>query len=373
MSANVVVVVRLNKTMKIVEELGLDAVLVTYEWNVFYYLGVPRAGGSFLLYERDGTAKVLTPALDFHRVSDALGGSVEVLPYATYELPNFPKLLKGRLSDWIVKYLLDSGFSRVGLDLSYSTQLARELNDRLKDRVKVEDVGPAVATQRSIKDESEVELMRQALNIAENGFRKLLTDGIEGLSEKRVAAKLDSLIRLDGAESIPFDTIVASGPNSAYPHAFPTDRIIGKDVVTIDFGARYSGYCSDTTRTLYVGDSSHEVLKVVEAVSEALTVAADLIGDSVKASEPDSAAREVLRKYGLEQYFIHSLGHGVGLEVHERPRLAQGVDDLLVEGMVVTVEPGVYIPGKFGVRLENMVLVKKRGYEFLNKLPIIVP
>ncbi|MEM2005543.1 MAG: aminopeptidase P family protein [Zestosphaera sp.] len=363
---------RLGKLMRVVEEFGLDAVLVTYEWNVFYYLGVPRSGGVFLLYERDGSARVLTPALDYHRVSDAVKGSLEVMPYATYELPGFPKLLKGRLSDWLVRYFSDSGFARIGLDLSYPTQLAFELSERLRDRIKVENVGSAIALQRSIKEGDEVEFMRQALNIAERSFVKLLAEGIEGLSESQVAAKLDSFMRLEGAESIPFETIVASGPNSAYPHAFPTGRTIGKEAVTIDFGARYGGYCSDTTRTLAMGGSSPEVMKVVEGVSEALTAASDLISDGVKASEPDSVAREVLRKHGLEQYFIHSLGHGVGLEVHERPRLAQGVDDVLMEGMIITVEPGTYMPGSFGVRLENMVLVKKRGCEFLNRLPIII-
>ncbi|MEM2021127.1 MAG: aminopeptidase P family protein [Zestosphaera sp.] len=361
---------RLGKLKRVLEDRDLDAVLVTYEWNVFYYLGIPRASGNFILYEDGGILKVLSPALDFWRVSDLVGGSVEVLPYSTYELPGIPKLLKGRLSDWLVKYLIDSGYTKVGCDLSYSTQLSQELGGRLKNHVKVEDVGTLIATQRSVKESGEIEFVKSALSIAESSFSRLVSEGINGLSEMHVAAKLDSLMRLGGAESIAFETIVASGPNSAYPHAYPTERIISNDVVVLDFGAKYKGYCSDTTRTVFIDNLSDEVSRVIEAVGEALTGAADLISDGVKASEPDSLARSVLRKHGLEQYFIHTLGHGVGLEIHERPRLAQGVDDVLVDGMIITVEPGVYVPGKFGVRLENLVLVRKSGCEVLNKLPL---
>jgi len=362
--------VRLSKLAKIIEELNLDAVLVTYEWNVFYYVGVQRPGGSFILYEKNETPKILTPALDFWRLTDFAGRVVEVIPYTTYELPGFPKLIKEKLSEWVAKYLSNSRYSRVGLDLGYSTPLAREVSEKLRNQVV--DVSSQIAMQRSIKEPEEIELIKQALRISENSFTKLLSEGIREFSEREVAARLDSYMRLGDADGTAFETIVASGPNSAYPHAYPTNRKVSKeDVVVFDFGARFMGYCSDTTRTL-VPESNEEAKKALEAVSEALNTATDVIRDGVKSSEPDSAAREVLRKYSLENYFIHSLGHGVGLEVHERPRLAQGIEDTLVEGMVVTVEPGIYIHGKLGIRLENLIVVRKSRAETLNKLPLIM-
>ena len=362
---------RLNKLAKIIDELNLDALLVTYEWNVFYYVGVPRAGGSFILYEKGGNIKILTPALDFWRLTDMTGGVVEVVPYATYDLPGFPKLIREKLSEWLSRYLSDSKYGRVGLDLSYSTPLSREVSEKLRNHLTVVDVSSQIATQRSIKESEEIELIKQALRISEDSFIKLLDEGVRGLSESVVAARLDSYMRLRGADGVAFETIVASGPNSAYPHAHPTNKkISNEDVVVLDFGARFMNYCSDTTRTL-VPEINEEAKKALEAVNEAVNAATDVVRDGVKSSEPDTIAREVLRKHGLENYFIHSLGHGVGLEVHERPRLAQGVEDTLVEGMVVTIEPGIYIHNKFGIRLENLVFVRKSGAEVLNKLPLI--
>lgn len=363
---------RLSKLARIIDELNLDAVLVTHEWNVFYYFGVQRPGGSFIMYEKNETPKVLTPALDFWRLTDFAGGVVEVIPYTTYELPGFPKLIKEKLSEWVAKYLSNSRYSRVGLDLGYSTPLAREVSERLRDHIAVVDISSQIAMQRSIKEPEEIELIKQALRISENSFTKLLNEGVREFSEREVAARLDSYMRLGDADGTAFETIVASGPNSAYPHAYPTNKKISKeDVVVFDFGARFMSYCSDITRTL-VPETNEEAKKALEAVSEALSAATDVIRDGVKSSEPDTIAREVLRKHSLENYFIHSLGHGVGLEVHERPRLAQGIEDTLVEGMVVTVEPGIYIHGKFGIRLENLVVVRKSRAETLNKLPLIM-
>lgn len=363
---------RLNKLAKIIDGLNLDAVLITYEWNVFYYVGVPRSGGSFVLYEKGGTPKILTPALDFWRLTDEVGEGVEVIPYTTYELPGFPNLIKGRLSDWIIKYLSDSRYSKVGIDLGHSTPLAREVSERLRNHIVVEDVSSQISMQRSIKEPEEIELIKQALNISESSFTKLLNEGVRELSEREVAARLDSYMRLGGADGVAFETIVASGTNSAYPHAYPTNKKVSvDDVVVFDFGARFMNYCSDITRTL-VPEISEETKEALEAVSEALNAATDAIREGVKSSEPDSVAREVLKKYRLENYFIHSLGHGVGLEVHERPRLAQGIEDALVENMVVTVEPGIYIHNKFGIRLENLVVVRKSRAETLNKLPLVM-
>jgi len=365
--------VRLHKLKNILEEHGLNSLIVSYEWNVNYYLKLPRASGTFIIVESEATPKVLTPALDLWRVSNHVKSKVEVLPYAGYELPGLDvKPITGKVSDWVINYLRSSKARKVGLDLSYVTSLNHELQMRLANEVEVVDVGPSIAAQRSVKEPEEVEHIKKALSIAETAFVRVLENGVLGRSEAEVSALIDSNMRLRGAEGIAFDTIVASGPNSAYPHAYPTDRVLTEgDLVVVDFGARVNSYCSDTTRSLRMGKVEPEAMKALEAVKEALLESTELIREGVQSSEPDSKARDVLRKYGLDKYFIHSLGHGVGVEVHEKPRLAQGSKDVLVEGMVVTVEPGVYIPGRYGVRLENLVLVRKSGYEVLNKLPLI--
>jgi len=187
-----------------------------------------------------------------------------------------------------------------------------------------------------------------------------------GLTEMAVAAELEHRARLAGAEAMSFETIVASGERSALPHGRATRaKLPRQGFVTLDFGVVLDGYMSDMTRTVHLGKTRADEREVYDSVLEAQEAAVAAVAPGVTASEIDAVARSVLRRAGLGKYFSHSTGHGVGLEIHEGPRLAAKQKQVLEEGMVITIEPGVYMPGKFGLRIEDMVLVTSKGGEVL--------
>lgn len=323
-----------------------------------------------LIVERDGSVTALVPALDYWRAVDNIKlEKVTVVPYATYELPDIELKLVQPPHVYVPEVLKGHSIRKVGVDNPYS-RLVSEVEKTLGS--KVLDLSEEIADARAIKHEEELELMRRALHITERSVEKVLKDLKPGVSEKAVAALVEYYMRSGGADGLAFETIVAFGPDAAYPHATVTDRTLReKDVVVMDLGAQVSSYSSDLTRTALVGNVG-EVRKVAEVVSEAVAVSIDSVKDGVPAEEVDGRARDVIRRSGYGKYFVHSLGHGVGIEVHEKPRIAQGSKDVLRDGMVVTIEPGVYIPGRFGVRIENMVVVRKYKAEVLNSLATII-
>jgi len=364
---------RLKKILNLMEAKNLDAMLVTQDANVFYFTSLPRPAGTYFFIIRGWQPKLLTPALDYWRVSDTIK-DVEVIPYARYELPAIEtKPVTVRPSEWVVTQLRSVNAKRVGLDIGEVTPMATEVARRLGDDVEIIDVSKDILEMRAVKEPSEISAMREALRISEEAFRKTLNELKPGMKEYEVAALLEGTMRFLGADGYAFETIVASGPNAAYPHAVPSTRQLGAgEAVVTDFGARFGGYCSDMTRTPVIGQPDEELRKALEAVKEAVDEATDAVAPGVKVSEVDAIARKVLEKNGLSKYFIHALGHGVGIEVHELPRLAQGVDEELKPGMIVTIEPGVYVHGRYGIRIENMVLVTSSGREVLNKVPELV-
>jgi Xaa-Pro aminopeptidase len=197
-------------------------------------------------------------------------------------------------------------------------------------------------------------------------FDGMLTYISAGQTEMQVAAALEYAARLAGAEAMSFETIVASGERSALPHGRATAvKLPRRGFVTLDFGVILDGYCSDMTRTVHMGKALPGEREVYDSVLEAQEAAVAAVAPGVSAGEVDEAARSVLRRVGLDQYFSHSTGHGVGLEIHEGPRLAAKQTQVLEQGMVITIEPGVYMPGKFGLRIEDMVLVTATGGEVL--------
>ncbi|HHW07756.1 MAG TPA: aminopeptidase P family protein [Clostridia bacterium] len=223
-----------------------------------------------------------------------------------------------------------------------------------------------VETFREIKDGSELELMKKAASIADQAFHDLLSILRPGLTETEVAAQLEYRMRRLGSEGPAFDTIVASGPRAALPHGTATDRRIAPgDFVVFDFGATYQGYRSDMTRTVVIGQASSKQKEIYQLVLRAQLAGLQAVKANETCESVDSAAREVIAKEGYGEFFGHSLGHGVGLDVHENPRLAQGNKLPLKPGMVVTVEPGVYLTDWGGVRIEDMVLVTGDGCEIL--------
>jgi Xaa-Pro aminopeptidase len=224
----------------------------------------------------------------------------------------------------------------------------------------------AVERLRRIKDPAETDLVRQAVNLGSSLFPSLLKTIRPGVAETQVAAKLEYSARQAGASGMSFDTIIAAGPRSALPHGRASSTPIPPHgFVVLDFGVILAGYCSDMTRTVMVGRPSAKERGWYDAVLEAQLAGIAAVRPGATAGEVDEAARNVLKRSKLDKYFTHSTGHGVGLEIHEAPRLATGETTVLEPGMVLTIEPGIYIPGQGGVRIEDMILVTKTGCEIL--------
>ena len=231
-------------------------------------------------------------------------------------------------------------------------------------------LNPVINDLRSIKTELEIKKMKTAQEISEYAFGEVLKEIKIGMTEKEIAAKLDYLMKKSGAIGQAFETIVLSGKNTSLPHGVPTNKKIESgDFVLIDMGANFEGYCSDMTRTFAVKSASQEQKKVYDIVLRAQEKALSLLKSKLKAKDIDKAARDIIEKTEYKGKFGHALGHGVGLDIHESPTLSIKSDQILKEDMVVTLEPGIYIENKFGVRIEDMVLVKKDGYQNFTKVP----
>ena len=240
--------------------------------------------------------------------------------------------------------------------------------EQWKEKLEVEfiPVSGWVEELRSIKTEQEIENIRQAAKIGDQAFAELLPKIRSGVSEIEIALELEFLMRRAGASGMSFSPIIASGPQSALPHARPSERILMYgDFVVFDFGCIVNGYCSDMTRTIVIGEPEEQHLLIYDLVLEAQleSLAADAPGRM--GSEIDAIARDIITDAGYGEYFGHGLGHSLGLEIHESPRLSKADHTVLQPGMVVTVEPGVYLPGFGGVRIEDLVVVREDGHEVL--------
>jgi Xaa-Pro aminopeptidase len=232
--------------------------------------------------------------------------------------------------------------------------------------VRLKNAPALVERQRMVKDEGELARIRAAVQVGASLFDRALKVLRPGIKETDVAGEMEYAARRAGAEEMSFPTIIASGTRSALPHGRASERPIApRGFVVCDFGVILGGYCSDQTRTVWMGAPSKDARHAYEAVREAQEAAIAAVKPGISAAEVDAAARTVLRRARLARYFTHSTGHGVGLEIHEAPRVAAGQKDLLRPGMVITVEPGVYFPGKWGVRIEDMVAVTEDGREVL--------
>ncbi len=230
------------------------------------------------------------------------------------------------------------------------------------------EMNESLLAERAVKSQSEIENIISAQRIAEMAFSNILDFIHAGVTERDIALRLEYDMRRLGAEGVSFETIAVSGANSSKPHGVPTDKPIENgDFITMDFGALYGGYCSDMTRTVAVGYADDEMQMVYETVLSAQLSGIAKIAPSVAASEVDAAARSVIEKAGYGEYFTHSLGHGVGIDIHEKPNLSPKSDEILQCGNVVTCEPGIYMPEKFGVRIEDMLFVTENGCENITK------
>ena len=341
---------RLDGLREALERLGLSCLVVTGVENVRYLSGFSGSSG----------AAVVTPERSV-LVTDG-----RYKDQVTGESPSWETVIyTGKMTEAVAGVLPRGG--AVGFETGVSYRFWRELAEALPGGASLEPAEQVVESLRSVKDDGEITLIRGALSCAAIGFRQLTPRVRPGISERELAAEIDYRMVLAGADGPAFDTVVASGPNSCLPHAGITDRVLrGGDLTVVDFGARKDGYRSDTTRTFLLGETGGREGRVIEAVLGAVRAALDSLEPGVNASRVDGAAREYLEKEGLSGYFSHSLGHGVGLQAHEKPTLSARSDDKLLPGMVFTVEPGVYIEGLGGVRIEEMVLMTDTGFEVMS-------
>ncbi len=321
----------------------LDALLITQPANVRYLAGFPHAEDAWLWID-DGGPRLLASPL-YENDLERFG-----LPY-----------LLGRPRDW-PRLLAERARGRVGFEKAH---LSYEDFQRLREAFKGAELVPTegrVEALRVKKRPEEVEKIRRAMAIARDAYREALSEVRPGVSEIQVAAALECAMRRRGAEGRAFPTIVASGENGAFPHAGAGEKPLREgELVTLDFGARYQGYHSDVTRTLALGEVSPELARVLRAVQAALSAALERVGPGQPIAAADRAARAVLEAEGLLRYYPHALGHGVGLEVHEAPRISHESEGYFEPGMVVTIEPGVYVPGLGGARVEELVLITEDG------------
>jgi Xaa-Pro aminopeptidase len=344
---------------------GVDALLVTHLPDVRWLCGFTGSNAALVLANRPQAQAVLFT--DGRYTTQAKAEAVGVRVAISV------KPAAAAACAWMA----EAELKRCGFDRTQTTVAAldamRAAVPGRRRRGMFVALEPLVAQLREVKDAGEIEKMRAAAALGCRLFDRMLGYMQPGMTEMAVAAELEHAARLGGAERMSFDTIVASGERSALPHGHATGaKLPRRGFVTMDFGVVVDGYCSDMTRTVHLGRASDEERHVYEAVLEAQEAGVAAVRAGVATHEVDQAARSVLHKTGLADWFTHSTGHGVGLEIHEGPRLARRPADAvkpqveaLKPGMVVTIEPGVYIPGKFGVRIEDTVVVTRAGCEIL--------
>jgi Xaa-Pro aminopeptidase len=343
---------RADRLAELVAERELDRLFVSDLTNVRYLTGFTGTNGACLVGPEERI--FFTDFRYIERAEQEVGEEWE-RPEAERELvPQIAARMHGKV-----------GFEDAKLSVR---QLAR-LEAAVDEEADLVPAGDLVESLRAAKEPGEVELIAAAAELADGVYGWALERGLAGRTERDVARACEARIRELGAEPS-FPPIVATGENGAVPHAEPGDREIGSgELVVFDMGAQLDGYCSDCTRTFATGDPGEEAQEVYDLTLTAQLAALGAIRAGASGKEIDAVAREIIAEAGHGDHFGHGLGHGVGLEVHEGPRLATTSEDELSEGNVVTVEPGIYLPGRFGIRIEDLVVLTADGHRNLSGLP----
>jgi Xaa-Pro aminopeptidase len=335
-----------------------DGLLVSHLPNIRYLCGFTGSAG-LLLVEESGSSVFFTDVRYDIQAHQEVKAAKVVIAH---------KAVLAALSETLgQRHKRRRGWT-LGLEAEHVTLGEKKrLIDLLPSTVRLKDAPPIVERSRMVKDADELVRIREAVTLGAKLFDRALKVLRPGITENGVAAEMELTARRAGAEAMSFPTIIASGARSALPHGRASAQAIRRGgFVVCDFGVILAGYCSDQTRTVWVGRrASENARRAYEAVLEAQQAAVEAVRPGIAVGEVDEAARKVLRKAGLGRYFTHSTGHGVGLEIHEAPRVASGQLEVLKPGMVITIEPGVYFPGKWGVRIEDMVAVTAGGRDVL--------
>lgn len=336
--------------------IGADLILVSSLVNVRYLTGFTGSNGAALI--GPDSRVFLT---DF-RYDEQARAEVD----SSFQR----RIVSTGFADALVQ-LMPDGDQRLGFeDHQLTVHSHAELREKLPERVELVAAGTPVQALRAVKEPGEIDKIRAASELADAALREIMEHGIAGRTEREVATALEDAMRARGASGPSFESIVAAGPHGALPHASPRDVTIGPgELVVVDWGAVLDGYCSDCTRTFATGGLSDTAKVAYDLVLEAQRAGVQAIRPELGGREADATARTIIDAAGHAEHFGHSLGHGVGLEVHEKPTLSQRSEDTLRAGNVVTVEPGVYLPGELGVRIEDLCVVTETGHEILTHIP----
>ncbi len=350
---------RLKQLADRFEREHLDALLVTHLSNIRYLCGF--TGTSGVLVVSEAKSVFFTDGRYTEQARAQVQGARVVIAR---------KPPVAAAAEWLLENKGKLGRRkprRLGIECEHLTVAARtQLARLLQSEVRLRETRGLVEQARMVKDADEIALLRAAVALGASLFDRALEAIRPGVKENEVAAEMEYAARRAGAEQMSFPTIIAAGKRSALPHGRASTAVIpSQGFVVCDFGVILTGYCSDRTRTVYVGRPAADDRRIYEAVREAQVAAIEAVRAGVSVSEVDQAGRNILKKRGLVRHFTHSTGHGVGLEIHEPPRIAAGQSEILRPGMVITVEPGVYIAGSGGVRIEDMVVVTEQGCEVL--------
>jgi Xaa-Pro aminopeptidase len=344
---------RLVKLREIIVQEKLDAVMITQAENRRYMSGFTGSAGVLLI---DQERALL--ATDFRYYEQV---KMQAPGFELVQVTDSPQAA-------LAPYLKDG--LRVGFESHALTVQAFEQWKSALPAIEWVATAGLVENLRQIKDARELAAIRQAVRIADDAMQHIAEWVRPGMTERQISWELEVTMRTHGAEALSFTTIVASGPNGAMAHAVTTDRVINAgDPIVIDMGAMYEGYCSDLTRSFCVGRATEEYLTIWDTVLQAQLAAVAAIKAGLSGVEADAVARQLIYAAGFDGQFGHGLGHGVGLAIHEAPRVGMTSKDVLSEGAIVTVEPGIYVPGWGGVRIEDMVVVTQDTCQVLTQAP----
>lgn len=346
---------RQERIRKIIESFSLDGILFNSLENICYLCGFTGSDGLLLVTKEESLF------LSDSRYWTQAEGEVKSARIIQYK----------KKLDGIASLILDLGLKNIGFESnSISFSFHQSLSKRIGDGFKLIPLEEEIKNLRAIKDESELELIRTAIDISSKAFEHIRGILKEGTLESKIALEMEFFMKRNGIRSLGFDIIVASGKRSALPHGKASDKHIEDgDFVLIDFGGGFEGYNSDQTRTLICGRPSSKQKEIYKLVKEAHDMAIESIRPGIPILQVDEMARSHIRNHGYGDFFGHGLGHGIGLSVHEDPIINGENKDILQKGMLFTIEPGIYIPDWGGVRIEDMILVTESGAERLTYLP----
>ena len=339
---------RIAGLRSVIQGNDIDGMLISDPQNRRYLTGFIGTAGYLFITE---TGAIL--ATDFRYTEQA-----------AYQAIGFDiSRIQGRISEWFPTILHDLGVKKIGFEADHLTVSALKMfEDALSERgadVAMVSKSGYTAKLRALKDEGEIALLQHAIDIGDAAFEETAAILTPGMTEKEAAWEFEKAIRDRGAESLSFDTIVATGPNAARPHHQTGDTTLKEgETIVFDCGATYQGYCSDLTRTVVLGDADTEVARIYNIVLEAQEAAIEKVEAGVTGADADAIARKIINDAGYAENFGHSLGHGLGLQVHEEPNVGPRGNTPLENGMPFTIEPGIYIPGWGGVRIEDVVVLE---------------